>query len=168
MTTEAERISAARIREAAQRLRAISTAINPGPKRLEDHLDDVEREMSLLRSKLRDVGEKYRALGFEMDRLVDVLRAFREGDRWIWMGNPEEDDLETLSSTCVVVIRAGELRQLLAEASGESADERWGKLREHVAWIENECKRGPTVDAAGAGVAVNIARKMNEIEEEDS
>lgn len=62
MTTEAERINAARIRDAAQRLRAISTAINAGPKSLEDHLDDVEREIGLLRSTLRDLEEKHRAV----------------------------------------------------------------------------------------------------------
>ncbi|MEC9048919.1 MAG: hypothetical protein VYA51_12985 [Planctomycetota bacterium] len=41
---------------------------------------------------------------------------------------------------------------------------RWAELGEHVAWLRDKCRRD-RVDA-GAGVAMNIARKMTKLEAE--
>lgn len=72
--------------------------------------------------KLRDVSDAYRKLRHEHELLLDRNRSDRDGDRWVWTGDPDEDDLETLARSCVVVIRAEELRTMLSEGYAGKVD----------------------------------------------
>lgn len=67
-----------------------------------------------LKRRLDDLGDRYRKLEAKHEDLMNSIRAERAGDRWVWTGDPNEDDIGSLSGGCAVLIKARDLRELMS------------------------------------------------------
>lgn len=89
-----------------------------------------------LQAKLDDVGERYRKLAGEHEWLKAVIHADRD-NQWVWMGDPNQDDITTLSSSSVVMIKACELRGLMSSGPDAEPGESEPKPDRVVSWTED-------------------------------